>query len=214
MRRAATVLAALALAGCGGGTTATNSGQAAPAMSPSTASSSTMPGNAAPSSATPTATPTATPFTPTPEASPSQTRRGATAATWGDTLTVTLAGADTGEITVIEKPKAFRKEPGEFGSESEEGTFVLYTLTMQALDTAPDVWSVSPFDFYVRDEDGNRYEPSYSSAFERILDASMLESAELNAGERQKGFLSFDVPSARGLTFVYAPSGRAIGEWS
>lgn len=125
---------------------------------------------------------------------------------FGDDLSSGDAAA-SGTISVSE-PKEYRREPGEFGDTAKNGRFLVYKVTLVADRTAAEPWSVNPYDFAARDENGTRFDPNASAMF-----GSTLHSAELNPGEKLTGLIDFDVPRDEKITLLYVPQDRTLAEW-
>jgi hypothetical protein len=71
---------------------------------------------------------------------------------------------------------------------------------------------VSPYDFFIRDEQGFIYASSYVSRTDESVSAVPdFETTELAEGDSVTGMLVFEVPTeATGVDAFYAPSGRLI----
>lgn len=128
----------------------------------------------------------------------------------GDTGTYSEWDEEIGELTVTETDR-FAEPRSSWGEMPDHDVFLL--VTVNAVAVGDEVYDVSPYDFYLRDADGRRYEPWNGNALFAIDDYG-LESSELNPGEQVTGDIVFDVPD-EDLELVYAPSfgGRALAFW-
>lgn len=128
--------------------------------------------------------------------------------TIGQKATVTEDGAESGEITVSNVEKS-TKAQNEYTDPPENGQFWIFTVKAKALGT--EVFSINPFDFYVVDAEGNRYDQTSGSMY--IIDSGSLNATELNPGEQTQGRFAVDAPKDA-TQVVYAPGLRALGYWT
>ena len=101
------------------------------------------------------------------------------------------------------KPKLLTKTPGEFPDVPENKYFAVFSISARAAKT----FDINPYDFYVRGDDGAHYDGAFASV------EPDLHPVTLNAGEKVKGNVVFDIPSKH-ATLVYAPGSSALSEWS
>lgn len=143
--------------------------------------------------------------------SPTPISHGETAANMGDSLTVTVDGAQVGEITVS-APTTTSTAPDEFSDAPKNGYYLTVTVVAKANADTTQTFSVNPFDFYVRTADGTHIGMDAGNALGAGGD-DQLHAVELNPGETIKGTLTLDVPSVHGQ-LVYSPFDRAVGSWT
>jgi hypothetical protein len=120
---------------------------------------------------------------------PSPAGTGPVTAKIGEKVSLTstfLDDTDTVEITVA-NPKQYTKEPGEFGSRSEKGIFLVLTVTITCTE---GTYSANPFNFKFVAADGTAYEGAIA-VFKPALDA-----VDLSKGQKTSGTIVFDVPKA------------------
>jgi hypothetical protein len=128
--------------------------------------------------------------------------------TIGKTATVTEENVETGEITVSKVAKS-TKAQDEYSDPPENGQFWIFTVKAKAIGT--ETFAINPFDFYVVDAEGNRYDQTSGSMY--IIDSGSLDAAELNPGEQTQGRFAIDAPK-NATQIVYAPGLRALGYWT
>ena len=165
-----------------------SSGVSAPIVSSSTASASRS-ASASPSS---------------PPISTSAAAEGKAFA-FGETASLTLAGAPAGELTV--------GAPREFTStnsfdKAEKGRFVYVPVTLKV--TGKDKVSINPFDFEVVLPDGQHLDVAFVAGLPTDAPAD-LDAADVNPGETITGSIPFDVPVGTPLTVAYTPELEVLG---
>jgi len=112
---------------------------------------------------------------------------------------------DGAEIGYVAESAVNAVRTGDYGQRPSYGYFDI--IVVQA--TAVGVFTVNPFDFYVRGPDGAHY----GNTFMTNLTPPELAATTLNPGEHATGCVVFDVPMKSGFTLVYAPQGAEVGEW-
>lgn len=127
----------------------------------------------------------------------------------GDTGTVSEGGADIGAITVTKVDQAAQPATN-FGDLPKNGRFWIVTIKARAIGTS--TFDINPFDFYIRDSDGTRFEYGDGNAIGAI-EGKELDATTLNPGEQATGRIVFDAPASGALELVYAPGLRALGSW-
>jgi len=144
---------------------------------------------------------------PTAAAAPATARK----ATFGEAVDAyDSEGKRVGTMTVAGPGKTYAKEPGEFGSTPSNGQFIIYQISAQADAGNTGAWTSHVYDFYVRTTEGDRYDASVLTEAKPTF-----QGGSLNAGERQRGNIGFDVPKGQSYTLVYAPGlmASAQAEW-
>ena len=105
--------------------------------------------------------------------------------------TVTLTNDSLGDKTVVDvtvaNAKQYAKEPGDFGSEPENGTFLVLDVTAVCKGGS---YHVNPFNFKFVAKDGTVTEGAFVS-FKPDLRAT-----DLSKGQKAAGKIAFDVPKA------------------
>ena len=146
----------------------------------------------------------------TPEDTPSteDTPEGPKTFGLGQAATVTQDGQDAATI-VVSKVDVKTRPESEYGDKPKNGRFKLITLTVRAVGT--DTFDVNPFDFYLRDAEGNKYDAFDGNSI-GAFDRTEIHAETLNPKEQVKGTLVFDVPAAA-KEFVYAPMDQSLGIW-
>lgn len=155
-----------------------------------------------------TEAPTSAPEPTAEDVAPPVEEKKAQAFSIGQTATVTEDGAESGEITVS-KVTTSNKAQNEFTDPPENGQFWFFTV--KAKTTGSETFSINPFDFYVVDAEGNRYDQTSGSMY--FIDSGGLEATELNPGEQTQGRFSIDAPK-NATQLVYAPGLRSLGYWT
>lgn len=80
----------------------------------------------------------------------------------------------------------------DFGEPPANGTY--WTVTIVATATGDQTVDVNPFDFYLRDPAGNRWDAFDGNAIYESTDND-LQATTLNAGETVRGAVVFDAPT-------------------
>lgn len=115
---------------------------------------------------------------------------GPVTAAIGQTITLTstfLDQTDAVEVTLSD-PEQHESEPGDFGSDAENGVFLVLSVTVVCTEGA---YSANPFNFKFVAADGTVYEQAFAIGFDPGLNAT-----ELAKGQRTSGKIVFDVPVA------------------
>lgn len=86
----------------------------------------------------------------------------------------------------------------------DHGVFLGFDVTWSAL--AGQLYEYSPYEFYVRDAGGARFEATGRRE-------PRLGSGTLVAGDRVRGWLSFDAPAHGALVYAPNSAGPAVAEW-
>lgn len=124
----------------------------------------------------------------------------------GEGGTYSEDGEPVGTITV-ETAETLAAAPDEYSDPPVNGVFLTVSVVATALDA--NLYDVNPWDFYVRDTNGNRWDLGSGNGYYRD---DGLDATTLNGGETVRGTISFDVPP-EATQLVYAPMQRAIGVW-
>jgi hypothetical protein len=152
--------------------------------------------------------------TSTPTPAPTQTAADTLTVGQSETLQDTNAGTTIGTLTVTSARVTTQSADGS-GTAPANGYYVVVHISADADSAYTSGWYVSEGDFYdlVR---GSHYSNGNGNAFDALTSAQANSlSAQLAAGEKAEGWLSFDVPSRHGA-IVYAPNsdGQPIAEWT
>jgi hypothetical protein len=110
-------------------------------------------------------------------------------ATMGQTVTLTstvVTDKTTVDVTVAD-PKQFPSEPGDFGSKSKNGVFLVVNVTVVCKE---GTYGANPFNFRFVAGDGTVTETAFAT-FDPELHAT-----DLAAGQKVAGNVVFDVPQA------------------
>lgn len=129
----------------------------------------------------------------------------------GTGVTVTEEGDDTGTVTIAAgRPMLTTAALSDYGQKPARRYYATFTLTAQCTSSGHTL-NLNPFDFYVRNSDGDRF--GYSDGNMAGLD-SQVNDATLGQGEKLRGTLTFDVPMRHG-ELVYAPNadGGTLATW-
>jgi len=167
------------------------------------------------------AAPVATEFTPPPSAPPADSTPPASVeevptnepanAAIGDTVTITEDGSEAATVTV-KSMKSYRSAVGEFGEDPVHGRFVVVTVELnRPMSMGSGSFDYSEADWYVRSEDGSRYDQTDGNALMNEF-GQLLDSGTLHPGDHVKGLIAFDVPKGHGW-LVYAPGLDDVGRW-
>lgn len=124
----------------------------------------------------------------------------------GGTATITQGDKDAAVIA-LGKPAVKAKDPSMFGDKSKNGHFLIFPITVRAIGT--DTFDINPFDFYVRDAQGNKFDYGDGTLY---MDDRGINATTLNPKEQVKGIIVFDAGKAA-HEIVYAPLGQALGFW-
>lgn len=146
---------------------------------------------------------------PEPEPEPEPTNDGPMVFALGEAGSYSEDGVDIGSITA-ESFETSTEAPDEYSEPPVNGQYLTVAVVATALDG--QLYDVNPFDFYVRDDDGNRWDQTSGNAFYAAGDND-LSAVTLNGGETVRGTISFDVPP-EATELVYAPGLRALGVWA
>jgi hypothetical protein len=103
-------------------------------------------------------------------------------------LTQTSDGQTSDYTVTLSNPRSAPKEPDEYGSDAENGLYVVVDAVYVVDKNAPKAVSVDPSEFKLIAPDGTAYERSYSSGW-----GPTIEYIDLQAGQRTAGVLVFDV---------------------
>lgn len=112
-----------------------------------------------------------------------------------------------GDATItVSAPTFAEREPGTLGAPAGNGVYAVFTVTYHAARS----WvQHGGADFYVRGHDGTHYPDVFAPGF-----APMLHGATMNADERSRGAVVFDVPTRHGVLVLAPRDGdRALSEW-
>ena len=131
------------------------------------------------------------------------TPRGAAAGSFGQSYAVSQDGQPGADL-VVGPPSTEATEFGGF-STPDNGQFVSFQVTFTG--TGRQTFDDNPFDFYVRDAQGQHYLPGAGHD-------PQLDAGTLNPSEKASGYITFDAP-AHG-TLVYAPNAfdTSLAEWA
>lgn len=144
------------------------------------------------------------------ESAPEETTeapKGPKALAIGSPATITQDEKDAARVT-IGKPTRKAKDPSDFGDKSKNGNFLIFPIVVKAIGS--DTFDINPFDFYVRDAEGNKFD--YGDGAMYLSADNTLNATTLNPGEQVKGVLVFDAGKATNEV-VYAPMGQSLGFW-
>lgn len=178
---AVAILAASALVGCGATDTtksvASESDSSSSAADEASSSSSTS-SSASSSSSTSSSEPEA-------EEEPQDETQDLAL---GSTITVSGTSGDAPyEMTVnVGKAKTSTSALVDFG-EKPTGSYVGFPITYECTSGSCDY---NPFDWTIRSEDGEEFDPSFVDTFDPTLD-----SGTLREGRKAKGYITYDLPA-------------------
>ncbi|MQA01865.1 MAG: DUF4352 domain-containing protein [Streptosporangiales bacterium] len=130
----------------------------------------------------------------------------------GDTVFISADDLDDTEASIkVGGPRVRTTPIDSWSSAPANGQFVIFTVKVKCetgrFDLASD-------DFYVRTKAGDRYDSEDGNAWE-ATSKEQISYEEVNAGERKKGPLAFDLPVEHG-ELVYDPNfeGKPVAVWS
>lgn len=182
---AATLMAGLLLTGCAGTTEKT----AAPADDGSTTSSAASNAPQAPSASSLSPSPSpGSVIEPSEEPEPTATDSGVTDLALGESISLTGTSIEDEpfelSVGLDKKPKTSKRAVTDYG-EKPKGTYVGFLVRYECVVGSCDY---NPYDFTVRDDEGQEFEPSFGGSFQPEL-----QSGSLVKGRKAKGYISYDL---------------------
>lgn len=127
------------------------------------------------------------------------------AASLGKPATFEWMDDSAGQIT-IHTMKWQKKGKGNYAPAPENGAYLVMDVTVES---TKGTVSPNPLYFAAIDKDGRKYDGLGSmSGWEPSLDSS-----DLAAGKKRRGYIAIDMPQAAGTIEFQAPLGETLIEW-
>jgi hypothetical protein len=132
----------------------------------------------------------------------------------GDPASITTDGSPSATVTVTSVTTSTTPADQQFGSNPQNGHFVVANLAIAADPSFTQGFDINPLDFYVLNGT-TQYTEGNGNSFDALSSARQeLNATTLGAGQKTSGPIVFDVSSAHGY-IVYAPNfnGQPLAEW-
>lgn len=126
----------------------------------------------------------------------------------GTEVTVDGVPGAIGSIRVAEQT-SWTRSVRPLSDPPRSGAYVQLRVSARSIGTQP--FDFYPFDFYLADDQGHRFEYGSGNGFAEY-GADQVEGGRIRPGERVAGALLFDA-SPRVDRLVYAPLGRPVQSW-
>lgn len=128
----------------------------------------------------------------------------------GETITLSQDGREVAYLTVSDVDVVTSPQ-NSYGEMPRHDQFLVFTVDLEGIATT----SLYGDDFYIRTEDGTRYDEGDGNSWDAIGDLDdLLGYQDVNAGDKVSGKLVYDVPDEP-AELTYAPNYQAgpIGVW-
>jgi Domain of unknown function (DUF4352) len=129
----------------------------------------------------------------------------------GETAELSAADGSFAAAITVNSVTSRKKTNSQFGEKPSHGRYVEITVTAVGKSGS---FSINPYDFYLLDPDGTRYQYGEGNGFTEEV-PNPINAADLKPGEKLKGRLLFDA-SPKAAVIGYSPSfsGETVAIWS